>query len=215
MKLFRGASVRVLAVFAVLLIGTGAFAGVLPGEVDDFEDGSTEGWAEGGLSPNPPVNVGTGGPAGSGDNFLQNDAAGTSGAGSKLVMFNLAQWTGDFVAAGIVSITMDMANFGASPLQMRLAFQGVDGTELGSANAETLAADGQWHSLTFDIDQASLSTINGTDNWNTVMSSVSEMRILDAAAGPAWVGDAGDASLGVDNITATIVPVEMQRFSIE
>lgn len=177
---------RVLTVAAVLLVAAGTcWAGVSPGGVDDFEDGTTQLWSEGGVSPNPPVNIASGGPAGAGDNYLQNDAAGTSGAGSRLVMFNTAQWSGDFVSAGVVSITMDMVNFGASELQMRLAFGGAGGTRLGSTNAQSVPADGQWRSLTFDVDASSLSTISGTDDYNTVMSAVSEMRILDAGAGPA------------------------------
>ncbi|PWB73274.1 MAG: hypothetical protein C3F15_10055, partial [Holophagae bacterium] len=86
-------------------IGTLAMATAVPAwavdplQVDDFEDGTTMGWEEGAPSPNPPVNVADGGPGGAGDAYLENTSSGGTGAGSRMVMFNNAQWTGDYVAA--------------------------------------------------------------------------------------------------------------------
>src|SRR3712207_4557029 len=53
------------------------------GQVDTFQDGSTMNWQEGGNSPNPPTNVASGGPAGAGDRYLENDSSGGFGAGSR------------------------------------------------------------------------------------------------------------------------------------
>ena len=36
-------------------------AQVVAGQIDDFEDGTTQGWVEGTSSPNPPINISTGG----------------------------------------------------------------------------------------------------------------------------------------------------------
>lgn len=83
----------------LLLLGlfftyTFSFAQVTAGQVDDFEDGTVQGWMEGAISPNPPTNIATGGPAGAGDNFLQNisviPVSGT--VGRRMAMFNTAQW---------------------------------------------------------------------------------------------------------------------------
>ncbi len=64
------------------------------GQIDDFEDGTTMGWMEGFPSPNPPVNIASCRPAGTGDNYLQNISSGGFGPGSAQVMFNHDQWTG-------------------------------------------------------------------------------------------------------------------------
>ena len=102
---------------------------VTVGQVDDFQGGTTQGWLEGAISPNPPTNVPDGGPLGVGDNYLQNVSSGGFGAGSRQVMFNLVQWSGDYVTAGVTRIEADMANFGATALSMRIAIEG--GAPLG------------------------------------------------------------------------------------
>ena len=128
----------------LLLLPSAAF-GITSGQVDDFENGTTMSWREGPSSPNGPQNITTGGPAGVGDNYLRNVSSGqTFTAGGKMVMFNTAQWRGDYVAAGVTSIQVSMANFGDTPLAMRIALEG-NATEYGSANAFSLPADGQWY----------------------------------------------------------------------
>ncbi len=175
------------------------------GQVDDFEGGTTMGWMEGLFSPNPPTNVANGGPSGAGDNYLRNVSSGAAGPGSRMVMFNTLQWTGNYLAAGVTRIEADMANFGASPLSMRIAIEGT-ATRFGSSAAVALPADGQWHSVTFDLTSADLSLISGLATLDTVLGNVQTLRILSAAAGPSWQGDAIVATLGVDNITAIVVP---------
>ena len=174
-------------------------------QVDDFEDGTVQGWAEGFVSPNPPTNVPDGGPAGVGDNFLQNVATGGIGAGSRQVMFNRVQWAGDFVSAGVTVIEADMANFGGFALAMRVALQDGLGTRYGSTVAIALPPDGTWQPVSFSLRAGDLSLISGTSTLETALSDVIELRILAAAIGPAWQGDAIASTLGVDNITATAV----------
>jgi len=181
-----------------------AARGITCGQADDFEDGTTMGWTEGFLSPNPPTNVANGGPSGVGDNYLRNTSSGGFGAGSKLVMFNTLQWTGDYLAAGVTRIEADMANFGATALSMRIAIEG-SATRFGSTTAVALPADGQWHSVTFDVTSADLSLIGGLATLNAVLANVQTLRILSAATGPSWQGDTIAATLGVDNITAVVV----------
>ena len=78
---------------AVILIAQSrpASAQVVGGRVDDFQDGTTLGWTNGGV--NLPVNIATGGPNGSGDRFLQIMSDG-SGAGGHMVAFNRTRWSG-------------------------------------------------------------------------------------------------------------------------
>lgn len=179
---------------------------IVSGQADDFQDGSPAGWTEGEIlpSPNPPTVVFGGGPAGAGDNYLENVSAGGIGAGSRMVMFNNTQWAGDYLSAGVTRIEVDMANFGATPLSMRIAIEGGPGERYGSTAAVPLPADGLWHAVTFNLTAADLSLLGGLASLNDVLANVTELRILSAAAGPAWMGDAIAATLGADNITAKV-----------
>src|SRR5438552_12086560 len=88
----------------VLLSATSATWAVTFGQRDDFQNGTTMGWSEGGISPNPPTNIASGGPNGAGDSWLRNIASGVGGAGAKQIMFNQAQWTGNYVSAHVTQI---------------------------------------------------------------------------------------------------------------
>jgi hypothetical protein len=180
---------------------------ITAGQVDDFQDLTVMDWGEGAPSPNPPTNISDGGPAGAGDAFLQDESSGGFGAGSKLVMKNSVQWAGDYNVTATLSLTAAMANFGNSTLHMRVAIRGgPGGTTYGSTLAIDLPADGLWHPFQFDLTSSSMTNISGADGLTAVLGSVTELRILSAAAGPSFSGDAVIATLGVDNITAIIDP---------
>ncbi|MBX7104222.1 MAG: hypothetical protein K1X57_09075 [Gemmataceae bacterium] len=197
-----------LAIVVAMSLASGrANAQILSGQVDTFSGGSIANWTEGPGSPNPPVNVSTGGPLGAGDSFLQNISSGGGGPGSKQVMYNQSQWTGSYTAVNVNSLTAMMANFGAAPVSMRVAIQGGPGlTQFGSLTPVVLPADGIWRPVTFNLSPSGLSLIAGSDSLATVLGSVSELRILAAASGPSFNGDAIAANIGLDNLTATSVP---------
>jgi len=187
----------------VSVLGWTPSRAVVLGQVDDFEDGTVMGWVEGGLSPNPPTNVSSGGPAGLGDNFLQDVSTGLAGAGGKMVMFNQSQWAGNYLAAGVDRIDLHMRNFGATTLNMRIAIEGgVFSTKFGSTTAVVLPAGGAWTLASFGLTASDLTLISGADSLSTVLSGVGTLRVLSAAAGPAFNGDTIAGRLGVDNITA-------------
>ena len=179
---------------------------ILINQVDTFQDGATMGWINGFPSPSPPVNIVNGGPLGLGDNYLENSSFGGTGAGSGMTLFNQTQWTGNYLSILVTQITADFANFGDSPIFLRLALQGNASQRYGSTSAFTLPTDGQWHSVSFGLTAADLSLISGSDSLNTVLSGVSVLRIISAANGPDWRGDRIAATLGVDNITAIPEP---------
>jgi hypothetical protein len=184
-----------------ILAATHSRATVSFGQIDTFQDGTTMNWDEGVSSPNPPTNVATGGPAGAGDRFLENISSGGFGAGSKMIMFNEVQWTGNYIAAGVDRITTQMANLGSGTLHMRIALRGGPGSTLyGSTVATDLPADGVWRVVTFDLTNSALTNIGGSDNLIQVLGSVSEVRILSAIGGPSFNGDPIQGALGVDNI---------------
>ena len=67
--------------------------------VDDFEDGTTQGWSHGGTSLNPPFNVPDGGPTGPGDNYLEVPSNGMAGEpGSRMLAWNITGWSADYTA---------------------------------------------------------------------------------------------------------------------
>ena len=196
-----------LFVLTIGFIGAAQARAVTYGQLDNFQDGTTMGWSEGAVSPNPPTNVANGGPLGAGDRYLQNISAGGFGAGSRLVEFNQLQWTGDYSAAGVTAIEADLINLGPTTLNVRLALGGGSfSTRYGSTTALSLPSGGSWQSVSFNLGPAWLSLISGSESLNAVLSGVTELRILTAAAGPAWEGDAIAGILGVDNIHAVPEP---------
>ena len=204
-------SVTALSFAALLAIASTADA--IPIGPDTFADGTTMGWGVPGASPVPPSNVATGGPAGGGDAFLQLQAsAGLGDAGSRLSVLNQAQWTGDFRAAGITAISMDVNNFGPDELVLRLLFEDFDGPGPPANLAMTLAnvvvpAGSGWMNVVFDLAPANLvagvlGTVEGA------LTDVDVMRIFHnpAAAfpGPGVGIPQVTTTLGVDNITAVV-----------
>lgn len=198
----------ILALLAIALgavVGVGgatASAAITFGQLDNFQNGTTMNWVEGLPSPNPPINVANGGPAGAGDRYLQNISSGGGGAGSRQLMFNQVQWAGNFNAAGVTRLSLQMANFGDDPLAMRITVRGPAGTRFSSTSAFSLPADGVWRQATFGLTTAALTRLFGTESLAAVLADVTDFRILTALAGPTDVGDAVVSTLGMDNLRA-------------
>ena len=209
-------TLRRLAFLVVLCCSTSVFA-VSVGQLDDFQDGSTQDWTvavgPGGGSPAfPPANA-DGGPAGAGDLFLQLTSTGGNGPGSRMVAINGAQWTGDYLAAGVSAISMDVNNMSGLPLELRMRFEhfSAPGPPTGdfiSANSINLAPQGGWQTIIFPISQVDLLDVNmgGGDDFLTTMSDVGIVRLFHAT-NPELPPPAIDAVLGVDNILAVPEPI--------
>jgi len=189
------------AVAAVLVVATAVVVtAVNLGQVDDFEDGTVMGWEEGLPSPNPPINIPDGGPLGSGDAYLLNESRGGAGPGSRMVMFNNGQWTGDYNALGIpLAIRAHMASSGPEPLLMRVAIEGATGARYASTSGTAIPTDGMWYEVVFDLSESAMTLVEGSGTLDSVLDNVAEIRILSSAV-PAWSGDSLAGLLGVDNI---------------
>ena len=173
------------------------------GQLDDFQDGTTMNWSQGAASPNPTSNVPTGGPAGDGDAYLLNVSNGLGSAGSKQVMFNHVQWLGDYNAAGVTRIRLNLANFGPSDLFIRLWIEGGPlFSSYGSTNPIVLPANTGWASAVLDLTPSAMSPISGTDSLSSVLGNVIDLRVVSNQFGPSMNGDNVQGSLGVDNIRA-------------
>ena len=199
-----------LATFCVALIAAWAtidppslFA-VTAGQVDTFQTGTTAGWTDGHGGDNV-ANIATGGPAGTGDRYLQV-SSGSFDLESHLITFNQSQWLGNYVTTKVVGLKMDLKNFGTAGLPMRIAIRegsaGSGTPGYSSTTAFTLPNDGLWHkSVFFPLAASTMTAINGPKPFATDSASVLDFRLLSSTA-PSTIGDALNARFGADNITA-------------
>jgi hypothetical protein len=214
---FNPEAMMTLLLVAVLLLIAGP-AWAVPITVDDFEDGTTQGWHVGDAAhPAPPINVPSGGPAGAGDAYLQLTAGGTAatGSGGRLSVLNLSQWTGDFT--GVPGIAMDVNNFGPDDLVLRLLFVNFpDPPGFPTDIAWTLApvevpAGSGWTSVLFSLDPANLFAPFGTVAG--ALGDADELRIfhnpVPAFGGPGMGAPPVTAIVGIDNIQAIPEPATL------
>lgn len=177
------------------------------GQSDSFESGSTADWRVGSPHPLPPSVVATGGPAGAGDAYLLLQAEGGSGPASRLAAQNTDQWSGNYTAAGITALTMDVFNFGPTSLSLRLLFDGDDGTNQArawSAAAVVVPAGSGWQQVVFPILPSDLRAASG-GNVNLALSSAYSLRLYHGV-NSSFPGGSVVTTLGVDNITAVPEP---------
>ncbi len=190
---------------------------VVLGQVDTFQTGP-QGWLIGfgaGPFPTTPLPIVTGGgPAGAGDNYLLVSATGQEGPFSRLSAINNTQWAGNYIAAGVNAITMDLNNFGPSALSLRLLVAGPfgptgpPGNIAFSTDAIFLAAGSGWTSVTFLIGPEHLMASRGSVTGALMNAGV--LRLFHNPA-PVFSGMPNaippvNARLGVDNIRAAAVP---------
>ena len=183
----------------LLLVAPSANA-IEAGQVDDFENGTTAGWTKGTASTNPPSNITTGGPSGMNDNFLRNESSGGTGADSRQVIFNNAQWTGSYSGAGVVTIRLNVRNSGSTMLNLRIALSS-GATWFASSTARQVAASGGWQTAEFELNDSQMTRVQGSATLASVLASVTQMRILSSSS-PSFRGDAMASTMDLDNIEA-------------
>ena len=180
-------------------------------QTDTFQSGTTDSWAVGIPLSSTPVNVPDAGPTGPGDAALGINSTGNSGPGSRLVAFNTVQWAGDYTAAGIDAVAMDLRNVGGSSLDVRLAADGAGG-RFSTTAAISLAGPGSWTSVVLPIGPGDWTAVGGTDV-DATLASLTQLRVLSAAT-PAWQGDRLPGALHVDNIRAVPEPATLYLLAL-
>ncbi|MEO7453195.1 MAG: PEP-CTERM sorting domain-containing protein [Fimbriimonadales bacterium] len=180
------------------------------GQVDDFQDGTTQNWITNALGQGggpPPVNIPNGGPSGSGDAYMQLTSLGGTGAGSKMVVLNGMQWSGDYTAASVTMLTMNVNNLGQNDLHLRILFEdpfmGPPNNIACSTVPVIVPAGSGWMSALFPVAVGDLTALLG--NTSTVLSNNTVLRIYHGVA-TGYPGQPIEAMLGVDNITAVPEP---------
>jgi hypothetical protein len=212
--MIRMAAGSVMAGAITLLVGGAASAAPMLGQVDTFQDGTTGGWTVallGEAHPLPPLNEG-GGKEGPDDRYLLLTSHGAVGPGSKLSAANLEpRWTGNYLAAGITAITMDVINFGPTDLYLRFGFE--DPTtgppeNIAFSDAAYLPAGSGWTRIQFLVGPSHLTAALGSVA--AALSNTTAVRLYHSDIpnfpNPFQPVPAIMAQLGVDNIQATRVP---------
>jgi hypothetical protein len=194
-------------VIAALALAATSRAQIVLGQVDDFQDGTLQGWG-GGASLS---NVATGGPSGAGDRFLQVQSFGGFGGGSRLATFNSAQWTGDYAAAGVTAVSLFMRNLGQTDLAIRLVLFDLTGTDerWTSTVAQPLVAGGGWQFMTFSVAESSLTRVQGTGTYANLMADVDRLMFRHQSGTPDAEGDSIAAIAGMDNVRAVPEPASL------
>jgi hypothetical protein len=184
------------------------------GQTDTFS-GSIQGWFAGGgpgggIPPDPPSVVGGGGPGGAGDSYMLVTANGTFGPGGRLVAMNGSQWAGNYLAAGVSAISMDLRNFGTTDLTLRFLFEDPLGgapTNIGvSSLGFSLAAGSDWTHVTVPVGVADLTMLTG--DATTLLSNTTLIRLFHGTT-TGFPPETIAAQLGVDNVRAVPEPAAL------
>lgn len=209
--MWKRRSLMVAGIASVISFAPTALATVSLGQFDDFEDGTTQSWAGG----SAPTNIVTGGPAGAGDSYLQLTTNNTN-MGAR----NQNQWTGDYTGEGITAIEANVANFGASPVELRvLLFSTIGGAEFTSTLTTVVPADGEWASVVFGLTAADLTQVNGAPTSSAAaLASIGNLLIRHQPGTPNGSGFGSTVpivgQLGFDNITATPEPASFALLAL-
>jgi PEP-CTERM motif len=175
------------------------------GQIDTFQDGTTDSWFNGGVQP---VNISSGGPLGANDRFLELTADG-GGANGRLTVLNRNQWLGNYIASGVNEIDLDLNNFSNVVLSIRLAFK--SGTFNGApgyvtTTAFSLGPNSGWQQAVFSITPATMTAVGSVSPFVTFFTAPSEFRVINAATVGDLNGDNVIGQLGIDNIAAVPEP---------
>jgi hypothetical protein len=228
-----GLSAPIFAMLCLLcLLPPGTARALSVGQIDTFQDGTLQDWQMGNsiTTADHMTNIADGGPAGIGDSYLKVTPISTElSGGNRLTFFNRVQWKGDYIAAGITAIAMDVNNFSSTEaLNLRLGINGgfidpsgtsIIGGVFSTAASFTLESGSGWTRVVFSlrpedliaVDPARSSNVMGNDVMAT-LARVSELRLLNSAT-PDWSGLPVDAIVGFDNIQAVPLPPALALFA--
>ncbi|MEM8955842.1 MAG: hypothetical protein AAGD22_16930 [Verrucomicrobiota bacterium] len=201
-RLARQRSVFSTALFALALaiLLPKANATISLGLINDFQDGTTQGWAGG---SNSPINIADGGPLGSGDSFLQIQP------NTFFASFNLL--ISGAVDPGVTGFTVDLMapQNNVDTLELRLVIFGPGsstGTRYTSATPTVIPNDGIWRNYSFSLLEPDLALPGGGDSYANVIADVNRIMFRHDPGAPDSGGTFANAVLGVDNLTAVPEP---------
>jgi hypothetical protein len=202
----------------LLLLACPGLAGAFPlGNLDDFEDGTTENWVVALLGvphPAPPVNIANGGPDGDGDNYLRLTSVGGAAAGSRLVIINAAQWAGDYTIPDDSPIQRYVIqgwvnNFINNDLFLRVLLEnpmGGGSTDIAISEAVMVPAGGGWVPFEIPLGPDDLTVLEGS--LDALLPNVTAVRLLHSQGG-AFPGEPLVLEIGFDDLLATGIVIDV------
>lgn len=208
-----------LCVFSIAAMGwVSTVPAVSPGQADDFQDGTVQGW--GGNRLGTLVNVADGGPLGPGDRYFE-----VAISGFHLGTVNTNQWTGDYLAAGIEAIEMDLNRYASSTseVRIRILLFGPGGTFASTQLTPPITTNAWSHHVfgltTNDLVHVpgSFKVSDGTGVLEDTLQNVTELLIRHDGPTPTIPGHHPPhvaATLGVDSIRAVIRPPSITGFQV-
>ena len=185
------------------------------GQVDDFENGAIMDWRTNGDAT---FSIDNEGPNGAGDRALRMD--------SYVRMIVISQyttdpeapilpthWTGDYTAAGVTAISMDVRNPNFEPLNLFLGIADDTASSLGMGATYitdysfTIPADDEWHHVTFSVTATDfVPSVNNTEitpvGAAAILQDVDQLRIFHSTVPGEFRGDEAAGQFWLDNITA-------------
>lgn len=206
-----GTSARARSAWIVLLAAALAALGVARdahavtiGQSDDFEDG-TQNWGSGAASPNPPIQVATGGPEGADDAWLQVTGSGGIGPGSRVATVNSAQWAGDYTGASELQVDLQVTS--ATDLAIRFYLRSNACAVVTEAVPVTAGAG--WSRVSLGITPGELvnTMSDGCADIPLALANVTTLHVAHSPE-PAASGQfpPSEGMLGIDNLTLVPEP---------
>lgn len=186
--------------------------------VDDFS-ASSESWQIGGAGIQP-VRVASAGPDGL-TGYLSHLSDGSGANGKWLMWTSHADWTGNYLSAGITAISLwTNVSSGSSPVSLRVAFDGAGGWFYSSA----LSISTGWAAQLFALNSSNFTYATGsggTGLYNETFSGVTRFEIL-AGGGAVSYRSGGDLlqagtstnTILIDTITAVPEPSSLSLLAI-
>lgn len=196
-----------------------ASGGLVIGRIDDFEDGTMQGWSGGAQHEY----VSGGGPAGATDGYLElTRPTPTEPYPFHIGTKNSTTWAGDYLAAGIKAIEMDVnvvsVSFGPDNLSFRIVLFGPGGA-FSTREPVPVITGGGWQRIRFGLTRSDLVHLFAAGSGYTdpgldiddLTDTLHHVDILlirhDSAPSPSLPGTHPEhvlASFGIDNITAVL-----------
>lgn len=184
-----------LAVFALLCLSAAAQAAPVVGFVEHFPGTSLQGWDGGAVESNP----GSGGKGGVGDGFLRISTP--NGFQHNLgVRSSGAQYTGDWLAAGIEQVRLWLNDVGADdPLEIHFSIGTF--TNLWQYDAAFLPPHQEWAEFVVDLtSSAGWTRIIGSGTFTQALQGAQVVHLRHDLAPFMQAPDELDGDVGIDRI---------------
>ena len=199
--------ISVFVAIAVFATGMPEAGAAVPGQIDNFEDGTIQNWGSGASL----ANIASGGPAGVNDNFLELSRTSSP---FHLTTKNTLQWAGDYTS--VAAMEMDLNALVVPPQNgVRIMVLGPGGAF--TSTVPQPVAPG-WSHYSFSLGAADMTHVVGsgagwtdplTNDLGLTLSNVSHLLIRNDPTGPTNVGQHPAhviGTFGIDNIEAVPIP---------